>query len=374
MAWLGQKKLAFIPLSRTNAQPPDVIPADWADQIKQRVFFNPSSDTDRSVRAYIHTVSSGLADLDVSVQPPKTIAGQDIAPDALEATMGNQLRAEGFDGAAIVMLGGPGGGLTGGYWSRFSMSDDLGNWVGELVHQTGLCNLPDLFDFTNEFPDENMLGFDQEAGYLATHFSAWTKRAIGWLDPSTVPLHTGLEADYTLHSISLIQPPPAGRIAAVQVRQQVPYLMVEARLRGDQFDVNIHSEGVIVYQVQTTDPLGNAQNSVPPLNLLTKTALQAGQSFTAGNGVSVRVNSAVPGGFTVSITDPDAGALMPNLFQDNVPAAKKTLKNAGFLNVVLKGPNQKSSWVKTQSPAAGTLVETPATTTVTLTLSILSQE
>jgi hypothetical protein len=109
-----------------------------------------------------------------------------------------------------------------------------------------------------------MVGFDQEAGYLATHFSGWTKRAIQWFDPSTIPLHKGQRADYTLHAISLIQPPPTGRIAALQAGQQVPYFMVEARLRADQFDVNIPSEGVIVYQVQTTDPLGNAQNQMPP--------------------------------------------------------------------------------------------------------------
>ena len=34
------------------------------------------------------------------------------------------------------------GGQTTGYWSRFCLSDDLGNWVGELAHQTGLCNIP----------------------------------------------------------------------------------------------------------------------------------------------------------------------------------------------------------------------------------------
>jgi hypothetical protein len=303
MAWLGRKKLAFIPLSRTNSQPPDVIPTDWAEQIMRRVFFDkdPSSGIDRSLRAYIHTVSSGLADLDLVVQEPETIAGQDIAPDALEATMGDQLRAEGFDGAAIVMLGGPGGGQTTGYWSRFCMSDNLGNWVGELAHQTGLCNIPDLFDFTDVYPDQNMHGFDEEAGYLATHFSGWTKRAIGWLNPSTIPLHTGQVGIYTLHSISLIQPPPAGRIAALQIGQQVPYLMVEARLKADQFDVNIPSEGVIVYQVQTTDPLGNAQDDIPPLNLLTKTALTVGQSFAAGNGVTVQVNGSVPGGFSIGV-------------------------------------------------------------------------
>jgi hypothetical protein len=305
MAWLGRKKLAFIPLSRTNAQPPDVIPTDWVEQITQRVFFNqdPGSGADRSVRAYIHTVSSGLADLDAFVLQPQTIEGQDIAPDVLEGTMGDQLRSEGFDGASIVMLGGPDGGETIGYWSRYCMSDDLGHWVGELVHQTGLCNLPDLFDFTDDYPAENMHGFDQEAGYLATHFSGWTKRALQWLDPSTVALHEGQTADYTLHAISLIQPPPTGRVAAVQVGQQVPYLMVEARLRADQFDVHIPSEGVILYLVQTSDPLGNAQNKVPPLNLLTKTALTVGQVFLTTQGVSVQVNRSLPGGgFSISVS------------------------------------------------------------------------
>jgi hypothetical protein len=330
MAWLGRKKLAFIPLSRTNIQPPDIIPTDWTDQIMRRVFFDPPitgtsktgtskagtpiitgtpitgtpiSGTDRSLRAYFHTVSSGLADLDVVVLPPQTILNDPvngIAPDALEATQGDQLRSQGFDGAAIVMLGGPGGGSTAQLanfaWSRFCMSDDLGNWAGEILHQTNLCDLPDLFDFAGDYPSgDNMGPFEQEAGYLATHPSAWTKRAVGWLDPSTVALPPTHVAEFTLHSISLIQPPPTGRVAAVQIGGQVPYLMVEARQRADQFDVNIPNEGVIVYRVQTTDPLGNAQNKTAPLALLTKTALTVGQSFTT-DGVTIDVGGAVLGG------------------------------------------------------------------------------
>ena len=91
------KKLAFIPLSRTNAEPPDVIPQGWVELIMQRLFYDkdPKSGTDRSVRAYIHTVSSGLADLDAVVLQPQTIVGQNILPDALEPTMGAQLRSEG---------------------------------------------------------------------------------------------------------------------------------------------------------------------------------------------------------------------------------------------------------------------------------------
>jgi hypothetical protein len=145
MAWLGLQTLAFIPLARTNIQPPDVIPPDWPGQIMQRLFFDPPTDqttgqpiagVDRSVRAYFHTVSSGLADLDVVVLPQQTIAEENVPPDALEASMGAQLRSAGYVGAAIVMLGGPGGGSTAQLsnfaWSRFCMSDDLGAWVGEL--------------------------------------------------------------------------------------------------------------------------------------------------------------------------------------------------------------------------------------------------
>ena len=97
--------------------------------------------------------------------------GKNVEPNVLEATMGNQLRASGFDGAAIVMLGGPDGGETIGYWSRFCMSDDLGHWVGELVHQPNLSNLPDLWDYDQEYPGESMGTFDQESElYGATHF------------------------------------------------------------------------------------------------------------------------------------------------------------------------------------------------------------
>ena len=143
--------------------------------------------------------------------------------------------------------------------------------------------------------------FDQEAGYEATHISAWTKRAVRWLDPSTVAPHPGGVAEYTLHSVSLIQPPPSGRIAAIQIGADAPYLMVEARLQADQFDINIPNEGVIVYRVQTTDPLGNAQNDTAPLALLTKTALAAGQSFTT-DGVTIDVVSAVlGGGFSIQV-------------------------------------------------------------------------
>jgi len=91
---------------------------------------------------------------------------------------------------------------------------------------------------------------------------------------------------------------------AVRIGSQVPFLMVEARQKVDQFDANINSEGVIVYQIQTSDPLGYAQNNTAPVKLLTETALKPGQKFTSTSGVTVQVKSAIPGGFTVHIERP----------------------------------------------------------------------
>ena len=222
--------------------------------------------------------------------------------------MGTQLRSEGYDGAAIVFPGGACGETTVNTsfnWTRICMGDPLANWVGELLHNQ--CNLPDLFDYAG---DDSMGAFDQEAGYAATHISAWTKRAVGWLDPSAVALHPSGVAEYTLHSASLIQPPPPGRVTAVQIGSQVPYLMVEARLKADQFDINIPNEGVIVYRVQTTDSLGNSQNEIVALALLTKNALTVGQSFKT-DGVTIGVDSAVlGGGFSIQVATVATGQLL----------------------------------------------------------------
>src|SRR6478752_7604147 len=106
MTWIGRKKLAFVPVYRPNAHPPDQIPADWANDILRRVLFDPDPRTgaDRSLRAYIHAASSGLADLDAVVTPVEDIAQQDVPADVLEVPLGSWLRDEGFDAAASVML------------------------------------------------------------------------------------------------------------------------------------------------------------------------------------------------------------------------------------------------------------------------------
>jgi len=124
MTWIGRKKIAFIPVYRPNVpppDPPDSIPADWKSDILRRVVFDPDSLTvaDRSLRAYIRAASSGQADLDAVVMPMVVIDRKDIRlehPDVQQ--LGAAMRAQGFDAAALVMLGLPGAGTSGSDFSK----------------------------------------------------------------------------------------------------------------------------------------------------------------------------------------------------------------------------------------------------------------
>ena len=195
------------------------------------------------------------------------------------------------------MLGGVGAGTNSGFWSRFVMVEGVGVWAMEFMHS--LTGFADLYPFNG-----NMDAFDEMACACGTHPSAYTKSAIGWLDASAIITHTGAVAGYDLYAVGLTQPPPSYRWAGVRIGTQVPYLMVEARQKVDQFDVGIHSEGVIVYKVQTSDPLGWPENQTAPIILQTTTALTVGQAFTSDTGITVRVNNVLPGGFSISIEDP----------------------------------------------------------------------
>lgn len=305
MPWIGRKKIAFIPLYRPHAAPPDMIPADWPQLILRRVLFDPDpqTGTDRSLRAYINKASSGRADLDIVVQPMVTVDSQDVPPDYLETQMGAQLRAQGFDAAAIVMLGGPGAGTSRGMWSRFVMLEGVGVWAMELMHT--LTGFGDLYPFGG-----NLGSFDEMACNCGTHPTSYTKAAIGWLDASAIAVHSGYAAvHYALHDVGLVQPPPSGRVAAVRIGSGVPYVMIEARQKVDAFDRGVPSEGVIVYRVQTHNPLGWAEPNVAPVQLITPTALAVGQRVTApDSNAAISVDAAIPGGFQITVKLPASSA------------------------------------------------------------------
>ena len=307
MSWVGRKKIAFVPLYRPNALPPDLIPPDWENDILRRALYDPDPTTgrDRSLRAFIRAASSGVADLDAVVTERHSVDQQDVPAAFLEPQIGPRLRAEGFDAAAIVMLGGRGAGTNSGFWSRFVMLEDVGVWAMELMH--GLTGFTDLYAFGDDVDPQNpVIGiYDQMSAAAATHPTAYTKLGIQWLDESAIAAHRGHVGDYALHAISLAQPPPSGRVAAVRVGRSVPYVMIEARLRADQFDARIPKEGVIVYAVQTPDPLGHRVNNLRPVILKAPAALSVGEEYVS-DMISVRVESALPGGFVVHVEDRSA--------------------------------------------------------------------
>jgi len=106
--------------------------------------------------------------------PMEVIDQQDVSPDALEGRIGSRLRDQGFDAAAIVMLGGVGAGTSqlGGFWARFVMAEGVGVWAMEFMH--ALTGFADLYSFGG-----NMGAFDEMACRLVTQPLAYPTEAMG---------------------------------------------------------------------------------------------------------------------------------------------------------------------------------------------------
>jgi hypothetical protein len=287
--WLGRKRVAFVPLFRSHAAPPDQIPPDWENVILRRVVYDPrreANGADRSLRAWLRAVSSGLADIDPLVLSMQTIDKQVVEADELEGTLGGRLRDQGMDAAVLVMLGGRPSGTNRGFWSRVVMAESNGVWLMELIH--GLTGFKDLYHFNNDVdPLERAIdSFDEMSASSQTHPTAFTKDELGWLEAAAIPLHVGASVDYELQHISLTQPPLAGRVAAVRIGESFPYVMVEGRKMTDQFEAGmpstfdgqekgIGSEGVIAYRIQTRNPtVQEREGHKKPLFLMTLAALQ----------------------------------------------------------------------------------------------------
>lgn len=319
--WLGVKRVAFVPVARRIAapDPPDQIPPDWENMILQRVVYNPRAEAngaDRSLRAWLRAVSSGRADIDPLILSMRTVRGPVVAPDDLEGQLGDVLRDQGMDAAVLVMLGGEGSGINNGFWSRVVMAESNGVWLMEIIH--GLTGFMDLYHFNDDVDplERDIASFDEMSAASQTHPTAFTKNELGWLDTETIRLHAGASFDYELQHVGLPQPPVGGRTAAIRIAGGLPYVMVEARKKTDQFEAGmptaanskeqgIDSEGVIAYRVQTPNPTVQTRpGNKKPLFLLTRRALKPGQSAMLDDGVRLSVTGARPDGFAVRIEDP----------------------------------------------------------------------
>ena len=310
MPWLGKKRVAFIPVDRPsfNNKP---VPPDWKEQIESRIYFEFDAvrGTDVSLRDYIFTASQGRADIEGVVQDVFTLDRKDVPPNFLASQFEQPLRDQGFDAAALVMLGGvnAGQGERLGFWARFVMDEGVGVWAMELTHV--LAGYADLY--TDDKPND-LNSYDNMDCSCGTHPTAYTKVQLGWLDPSAITVDSARSAQYDLHSVGLVQPPPPGRFTAVRIETSANPLFVEARQRVDQYDggnhwnrLGIASEGVIVYELAGVQDPHAAPGVIDPLiRLLTQTALAPGQSLTSASGVTVAVTAGLRGGFTVSIDNP----------------------------------------------------------------------
>jgi hypothetical protein len=317
--WLGTKRVAFVPLYRTVAAPPDQIPANWEQAILARVLFDPrpqAKGADRSLRAWLRAASSGRADIDPVVVPMQTIDRQNVEADDLEGRLGDLLRGEGVQAAILVMLGGPGAGNNRGFWSRTVMQESNGVWLMELIH--GLTGFQDLYTFNNDTdpPSATIDSFDQMAAFSQTHPTAFTKNELGWLDDASIVRHGEAPTEYQLQDVGFAQPPVAGRASAVRIGEDVPYLLVESRSMNDQFEAGMPSlplelkeygiagNGVIAYRVQTKDPtVQERPDGKKPLYLLTPSPMQPGATTILDDGVRLTVTAALPGGTSIRIDD-----------------------------------------------------------------------
>ena len=290
--WLGKKRVAFVPFSRPSFDPPGSPQGDnWKQQIWSRIYFWPDAlrGVDVSLRNYIQTISQGRADIEGEVKDVYTFDQRDVPPDFLASQFEQLYRDQGFDAAALVMNGGPntGQGSAPGFWARFAMVEGVGVWMMELTHV--LCWYMDLY--TNDRAND-LNSFDNMDCSCGTHPTAYTKVQLGWLDPSAIALASARTSQFDLHSLALAQPPPPGRVTAVQINSGNP-LFVEARQRVDQYEGGnqwnfnsmlgvggIASQGVIVYELAGVEnPTTPFPGEIDPLiRLLTQTALVPGQS------------------------------------------------------------------------------------------------
>src|SRR5215211_3019107 len=73
MTWIGSRDIAFVLAEVTGGPGIPPPPPDWEAQARRRIFYDPDSGVDRSLRAYIRAVSYGMARLTGEVYGPYTV-------------------------------------------------------------------------------------------------------------------------------------------------------------------------------------------------------------------------------------------------------------------------------------------------------------
>jgi hypothetical protein len=390
--WLGTKRVAFVPLFRSNAAPPDQIPPNWENVILNRVLFNPrpeANGADRSLSAWLQAVSLRRADIEPLVLPMQTIARQNVLPWDLDGipwegiTLGQFLRNQGVQAAQLVMLGQRPSGTSAGFWSRVVMAESNGVWLMELIHS--LTRFVDLYPFTNDTDpvNRNIGAFDEMSATSQTHPTIFTKNELGWLGAGCIGRYQfGISSGHGFILLNNSAPPQftppdctSGGVFAVRIGDDFPYVMVESRRKNDQFEtgmpstadpqeMGITSEGVIAYRVQIRNATNNVREGGKiPLYLLTQTALHAGESTVLDNGVTLTVTAATPKGHIIRLEEPiviePGTVIVPWVSGANAQDARRALEEKGLV-ADFSGPMLNSE-VLNQTPDGQTAVQKGST-------------
>lgn len=322
--WTGVRRVAIVPVF--NRQVDVEPPADWENQVRARVFYDPDPATgrDRSFQHYLSAISGGQAFLAGDVFPGVWSDG----PAVNDAAIASLPAGHGYKEMLAILPHGAGehrgghafrhgaiNGITG--WARVAMFDlpipqskrqAIGVWGQELIHLLG-----EFWDHTG------MGGFDVMDGGGASrsvHACANTRNRMGWM-PAGILNHVDGSLGIGLHAIAQVAPPQPGRASAVRIDTEGSgrRFMVEARARVDQFDSMAPGEGVLVYTVEPTAGGGEK------VDLRSQGALGPGQTFEdAAEGIRVRCDGALPGGFAVTISK-SPRVLVDRSAQFGVPAA-----------------------------------------------------
>lgn len=311
--WVGSQSVAYIPTIPINDGRFNAPPPNFKEVVEQRLLYDPDPNgLDRSLCSYIFKVSNGRASLEPTVFAPVTVPNPlpislaDASGAAITEALANQ---PGFQNACVVFPGADFNPLDWAFWNNPPigntnvtnfcydfLTSGVGPWAMELTHI--LTFFGDLYKTTDADPN----GFDNMSCACGVHPSTFTKLKLGWLDESEiVDVFTGPAVTQTLHALALPRPSPPGRCTAFRIPTGDPqhYFLVEARLRTDAFDAGIPSEGVAVYEVE--------EAVWAPLHLRTVPLLGVSQSYVnpSFRNLTVTVNAAVPGGFTVQVEVPE---------------------------------------------------------------------
>ena len=333
MAWTGIKNAAII-IARVNNL--SAFPADVVNIVQRKIFSDvDATGFDRSLRAYIRTVSSGRADLQGRVFGPYDVVPWMDANGKFDCagTMNLAIRTAGLDTEnptannvavrqaqgliigfeyACVIFPDSAPCTAHAFWGlgpdhfhpgstvigccHLNLSDRLGAYAMENIHCIG--SFADLYGI----PDAPGR-FDEMDCACGVHPSTYTKLALDWMAPTeVVSIGIATAAEFDIEALSV--PVTSGRCHAIRINtfDLGVYFLIEARAHSDRYEsgmqavsAGIPAEGVVIYRVD--------EGSWPPLHLLYFGLNAPGASYTESvNKLKIEVTAKVGTTFRVSIT------------------------------------------------------------------------